>query len=238
MPCTLTGKTALITAAGQGIGRAIAELFISEGAHVVATDRNPSALQGLACAQAPLDVCDQSAINDTIRSMAKLDILINCAGLVATGTILDTDDTAWDISHQVNLRSMFWTIKAALPRMLAQGGGSIVNIASVVSSLKAAPNRFAYATTKAGVIGLTKAVAIDFIGKGIRVNAICPGTIDTPSLHDRMTSPEARSAFIARQPIGRLGRVQEIAGIALYLASDAGSFATGSTFVVDGGMSL
>jgi len=239
---SLSGKTAVITAAGQGIGRAIAEAFIEAGATVIATDRDAQALQGLDCRVEVLDVCDQGAIGAAFARLSRLDILVNCAGYVHQGSLLDVEESEWSRSFNVNVRSMFWTMRAGVPLMIQCGGGSIINIASVVSSIKAAPQRFAYATTKAAVIGMTKAVAIDFIKQGIRANAICPGTVDTPSLRERIgdsaDAMRVREAFLARQPMGRFGRAEEVAQLAVYLASEAGSFTTGSAFVVDGGMSL
>lgn len=241
----LQGKTALITAAGQGIGRATAELFIAEGAQVIATDLNPQLLAGLDCQTAVLDVTDQEQIRGLIGGLPRLDILFNCAGYVHHGTLLNTDNSAWDFSFNLNVRSMFWTIQAALPIMLAHGGGSIINMASVASSLKGFPNRFVYGTTKAAVIGLTRSVAVDYVTQGIRCNAICPGTVESPSLAQRITSqataqatPEeqVRQAFIARQPMGRLGTAQEIAQLVLYLASDESSYTTGSIYPIDGGI--
>jgi len=239
---SLKGKAALITAAGQGIGRAIAEAFIDHEATVMATDADPRLLNGLACETGSLDVRDREAIENLMRSMPRLDVLVNCAGLVRTGTILETTEQDWSESFEVNARSMFWTMKCAVQSMLSTGGGSIINIASVVSSLKAAPERFVYSASKAAVIAMTKAVAIDFAQSNIRVNAICPGTVDTPSLRERLSADRdpqvARARITARQPIGRLGRPSEVAQLAVYLGSDSGSFATGSAFIVDGGMSL
>lgn len=241
----LAGKTALITAAGQGIGRATAELFIAEGAQVLATDLNPQLLQGLGCQTAALDVTDQGQIQALIGAMPRLDILFNCAGYVHHGTLMTTQNSDWDFSFNLNVRSMFWTIQAALPLMLAQGGGSIVNMASVASSLKGFPNRFVYGTTKAAVIGLTRSVAVDYVTHGIRCNAICPGTVESPSLAQRIASQataqaasedQVRQAFVARQPMGRLGTAQEIAQLVLYLASDEASYTTGSIYPIDGGI--
>jgi 2-keto-3-deoxy-L-fuconate dehydrogenase len=242
MPDSLKGKVALITAAARGIGRAITEAFISADATVLATDCDAEALAGLSCRAARLDVRDRDAIHSLVSSESRIDVLVNCAGYVHHGTLLDVDDQAWWQSFDLNVRSMFLTMQAVVPKMRDYGGGSIINISSVVSTLKAAPQRFVYAATKAAVIGMTKAVATDFIGKGIRANAICPGTIDTPSLRERIRAnsdpKQALASFLARQPCGRLGRVEEIAQLAVYLASDAGAFATGTTFVIDGGMSL
>jgi 2-keto-3-deoxy-L-fuconate dehydrogenase len=239
---TLAGKIALITGAGAGIGRATAEAFLREGARVIATDRDPAALAGLAAEQRALDVTDPAAVSALAAALGRIDILVNCAGFVETGTLLDNDDAQWTRSFEVNVFAMARVIKAFLPAMLGGGGGAIVNIASVAGSLKGVPNRCIYGASKAAVIGLTKSVAIDFIARGIRCNAICPGTVDTPSLQQRLADTgdyaAARTAFNARQPMGRLGTAEEIAAMALYLASDAGAFATGQTFVIDGGFIL
>jgi 2-keto-3-deoxy-L-fuconate dehydrogenase len=243
----LQGKTALITAAGQGIGRATALAFAREGAIVWATDINQQTLATLA-GEAPgiitrrLDVMDAEAISATVGEIGALDVLFNCAGIVHNGTILDCSEEDWDLSFDLNVRSMYRIIRAALPAMLENGGGSIVNVASVASNLKGVPNRFLYGATKAGVIGLTKAVAADFVGHGIRCNAICPGTVQTPSLDERINAfddPEAaRNAFIARQPMGRLGSADEIAALAVYLASDESAYTTGTESIIDGGMTV
>lgn len=241
----LAGKTALITAAGQGIGAASARLFAAEGARVVATDIDTgklAALGGVAgISTRKLDVMDKAAIDACARETGPVDILFNCAGFVHHGTILDCDDAAWEFSFNLNVRAMFWTTKAYLPGMLAKGKGTIVNMSSGCSSIKGAANRFVYGTTKAAVIGFTKSLTADFVGKGIRANAICPGTVDTPSLQGRIGSaadPEkARKDFIARQPMGRLGNAEEIADLALFLASDESSFITGAEFKIDGGWS-
>ena len=242
MSTTLAGKIALITGAGAGIGRATAEAFLREGARVIATDRDPAALAGLAAEQRALDVTDPAAVSALAAALGRIDILVNCAGFVETGTLLDNDDAQWTRSFEVNVFAMARVIKAFLPAMLGGGGGAIVNIASVAGSLKGVPNRCIYGASKAAVIGLTKSVAIDFIARGIRCNAICPGTVDTPSLQQRLADTgdyaAARAAFNARQPMGRLGTAEEIAAMALYLASDAGAFATGQTFVIDGGFIL
>lgn len=238
----LTGKTALITAAGQGIGRATAELFIEAGAKVIATDINADALASLDGAQTHiLNVLDAGAISDCAKQFDEVDILFNCAGLVQHGSIMDTDEAAWDLALSLNVTSMYRMIRAFLPSMVDRKGGSIINMSSVASSIIAAPDRFAYGATKAAVIGLTKAVAVDFIGQGIRCNAICPGTVQSPSLDDRMRAGEdyeaTKAAFIARQPMGRIGKPKEIAMIALYLASDGSAFTTGTCHIADGGWS-
>ncbi len=242
MSTTLAGKIALITGAGAGIGRATAEAFLREGARVIATDRDPAAMAGLAAEQRALDVTDPAAVRALAAALGRIDILVNCAGFVETGTLLDNDEAQWARSFAVNVFAMARVIKAFLPAMLGGGGGAIVNIASVAGSLKGVPNRCIYGASKAAVIGLTKSVAIDFIARGIRCNAICPGTVDTPSLQQRLADTgdyaAARAAFNARQPMGRLGTAEEIAAMALYLASDAGAFATGQTFVIDGGFIL
>lgn len=242
----LSGKTVLITAAGQGIGRATAELFAAEGAKVFASDINEEALAELNGFQGivpvALDVTDAAAVVDFVAALPPLDVLFNCAGFVANGTILECSEDDWDFSFDLNVKAMYRLTKAIIPSMLAQGGGSIINMSSVASSIKGVPNRFVYCASKAAVIGLTKALAADFVMKGIRCNAICPGTVDTPSLHDRLRATgdyeKAMSDFVARQPMGRIGKASEIAEIALYLASDASQFTTGQTIAVDGGWSL
>ncbi len=236
----LAGKTALVTAAAQGIGRATAELFAAEGATVWATDINLDGLDGLAgCQVARMDVRDEASIAEALALSGPLDILFNCAGAVPGGTILDCTPEEWAFAYDLNLTSMYRIIRAALPDMIARGGGSIVNMSSVASSIKGVPNRFSYGVTKAGVIGLTKAVAADFVGQGIRCNAICPGTIETPSLHERLRATGdyegALAAFVARQPMGRLGQASEVAALALYLGSDDAAFTTGQIHVIDGG---
>jgi 2-keto-3-deoxy-L-fuconate dehydrogenase len=241
----LTGKRALVTAAGAGIGRATAEAFAAEGADVVATDIDEAALASLSGMRtARLDVRDGKAVSALVDREGPFDVLMNAAGYVAHGTILDCDEDAWARSVELNLTSMYRITRAVLPGMLARGAGSIINVASAVGSIQGAPNRFVYGATKAGVIGLTKAVACDFVAKGVRCNAICPGTVDTPSLAQRMetlgkTLPggtdEARRLFLARQPSGRLGTAAEVASLAVYLASDESSFTTGAAMVIDGG---
>ena len=243
----LEGKVVLITAAGQGIGRATALSFAREGAKVWATDINEAALESLKKEDSTidiraLDVRSGSAIEAIAAETGPVDVLFNCVGYVHQGSILDCAEETWDFSFDLNVSSMYRTCRAYLPGMLANGKGSIINMSSIVSSLKGAPNRFAYATTKAAVIGLTKAIAADFVQSGIRCNAICPGTVETPSLGERMASTgneeAARATFIARQPMGRLGKAEEIASAALYLASEESAFTTGQIIVVDGGWSI
>jgi 2-keto-3-deoxy-L-fuconate dehydrogenase len=239
----LAGKTALVTGAGQGIGRASAALFAAEGARVWATDLNLAALAGLdGCILRRLDVLDPAAIETVFAEAGPLDVLFNCAGYVAAGNVLEGKAEDWDFSFDLNVTAIFRTIRAALPAMLAKGGGAIVNMASVAGSVTGVPNRCAYGASKAAVIGLTKSVAADFVAKGIRCNAICPGTVDTPSLHQRLRDTGdydgAWTAFNARQPMGRVGRPEEIAALALYLASDESTFTTGQIHVVDGGWTM
>ncbi len=245
MSARLAGKTALITAAGHGIGRATALAFAAEGARVVATDIDSGPLDSLAreagIETRSLDVTDSAAIAEIARDLGAIDVLFNCAGFVHHGSILDCDEDDFDFSVTLNVRAMYRTIKAFLPAMIDAGHGNIINMASMASSLTAAENRFIYGVTKAAVIGLTKSVAKDFVGRGIRCNAICPATVDSPSLRARIDAfddPEAaRAAFIARQPMGRLGTVEEIAALSVYLASDESAFTTGTAVITDGGWS-
>ena len=249
----LKGKTALVTAAGQGIGQAAVLALAAEGAQVWATDVNEKLLasyESVANVHAlPLNVLDRKAIEAVIKAMPRIDVLFNCAGVVHNGNIEAATDDDLDFAFNLNVRAQFWAIQAALPRMLAntaptgaKGWGSIINMASVCSSIKGLPNRCVYGTTKAAVIGLTKSVAADYVAQGIRCNAIAPGTVDTPSLHDRINANAdpvaARQAFIARQPMGRLAQAHEIVPIVVYLASDESAFATGQTYSVDGGMTI
>lgn len=242
----LKGKTALVTAAGQGIGHASVLAMAAEGAQVWATDVNEKLLEryaGVANVRtAKLDVLDKDAIGAFFKSLPALDVLFNCAGVVHNGTALDATDKDLEFAFNLNVRAQFWTIQAALPGMLAAGRGSIINMASVCSSMKGLPNRFVYGTTKAAVLGLTKSVAADFVTRGIRCNAVCPGTVDTPSLGERINANEdpeaARKAFIARQPMGRLAQAEEIAPVVVFLASDESVFATGQAFTVDGGLTI
>ena len=245
---SLEGKYALVTAAGQGIGRAIAEAFLREGARVWATDLDVAKLEGLEGAEKRrLDVLSNADVEQLVAEAGSFDILVNAAGFVHHGTILECADRDWDFSFDLNVKSMHRTIKAVLPGMLEKGRGSIVNIASGASSVRGIPNRYVYGTTKAAVIGLTKAVAADFIKRGVRANAICPGTIQSPSLDERIAaqaessgqSLEAvRQAFVDRQPMGRLGTAEEVAALAVYLASDEASYTTGHIHLVDGGFAL
>jgi 2-keto-3-deoxy-L-fuconate dehydrogenase len=242
----LQGKSAIVTAAAQGIGRAAALAFAREDASVAATDINAEKLQELASTPGisvhKLDVTDRAAIDRLVGALPAPDILLNCAGFVHHGTVLECTDEQWAFAFNLNVRSMYYTISAVLPRMLERGGGSIINIASVAGSIKGIPNRFVYGASKAAVIGLTKSVAIDYVKQGVRCNAVCPGTIDTPSLGDRINAfadpVQARKDFIARQPMGRLGNAEEIANLCVYLASEDSVFMTGQTVIIDGGVSL
>ena len=242
----LQGKSVLVTAAGQGIGKASVLAMAAQGAQVLATDVNPALLAAFAgvanVRTAELDVMDKAAIQRVVAGMPRIDVLFNCAGYVHNGNILQATDEDWNFAFNLNVRSQFWMIQAVVPRMLEAGGGSIINMASVASSLKGLPNRFVYGASKAAVVGLTKAVAADFVGKGIRCNAIAPGTVDTPSLGERINSyadpVQARKDFVARQPMGRLAQADEIAPVIVYLASDESVFASGQVFAVDGGMTI
>jgi NAD(P)-dependent dehydrogenase (short-subunit alcohol dehydrogenase family) len=242
----LKGKTCVVTAAGQGIGAATAGAFAREGASVWATDIDAAKLEplsGLAAIQTrKLDVLDRKAIDALAMEVGKIDVLFNCAGFVHHGSILDAKDEQWQFAFNLNVRSMFWTIQAFLPGMLEKGSGSIVNMSSAASSVKGAALRFIYGTTKAAVIGLTKSVAVDYVSKGIRCNAICPGTVQTPSLDERIAGlgggAEARQFFLQRQPAGRFGSADEIAALAVYLGSDEAAFTTGTVNIIDGGWSV
>ncbi len=246
----LAGKTAFLTAAAHGIGRATALAFAREGARVIATDIDDAGLASLArecgCTTRRLDVLDAAAIEAAAREVGTVQVLFNAAGVVHAGNVLEASEADWELAFDLNARAMARTIRAFLPGMLAAGGGAIVNVASVASSVKGVPNRFVYAASKAAVIGLTKAVAADFVTRGIRCNAICPGTVESPSLAARIAAQarasgkseaEVRAAFVGRQPMGRLGRAEEIAALAVHLASDEAAFTTGSVMIADGGMS-
>lgn len=242
----LEGKHILVTAAGQGIGKASVLALAAEGAQVLATDLDESLLKGYhgvaGVTVARLDVLDDAAVARTIADMPRIDVLFNCAGYVHQGNIFETSDEQWDFSFNLNARAMWKSMSAALPRMLADGGGSIINMASVCSSTKGFPNRFLYGASKAAVIGMTKSVASDFVAKGIRCNCVCPGTVDTPSLHERINAhgdpEEGRRMFLSRQPTGKLATPEEIAPLVVYLASDESRFATGQAFNVDGGITI
>ena len=242
----LKGKVCVVTAAGQGIGAATARAFAREGGTVWATDIDAGKLQALGGVEGvqtrKLDVLDQAAIAAFAGEVGKADVLFNCAGFVHHGSVLDATDEQWDFAFNLNVRSMFWTIRAFLPGMLAKGGGSIVNMSSAASSVKGAALRCIYGTTKAAVVGLTKSVAVDYVSKGVRCNAICPGTVQTPSLDERISGlgggSDARQFFLQRQPTGRFGSADEIASLAVYLASDESAFTTGTVNVIDGGWSV
>jgi NAD(P)-dependent dehydrogenase (short-subunit alcohol dehydrogenase family) len=242
----LKGKVCVVTAAGQGIGAATARAFAGEGATVWATDVDAGKLQALAGTNGiqtrKLDVLDKGAIAELAKESGPIDALFNCAGFVHHGTVLDATDEQWRFAFDLNVRSMFWTIQCFLPDMIGKGGGSIINMSSAASSVKGAALRCIYGMTKAAVIGLTKSVAVDYVGKGVRCNAICPGTVQTPSLDERIASlgggADARQFFLQRQPTGRFGSAEEIAALAVYLASDESSFTTGTVNVIDGGWSV
>jgi 2-keto-3-deoxy-L-fuconate dehydrogenase len=242
----LEGKHILVTAAGQGIGKASVLSLAAEGGQVLATDVNEALLDGYKGVEgvttARLDVLDDAAVRALIESMPRVDVLFNCAGYVHQGGIFETTDADWDFSFNLNVRAMWKTMSAVLPKMLDAGGGSIINMASVCSSIKGFPNRFLYGASKAAVIGMTKSVAADFVGKGIRCNCVCPGTVDTPSLHDRIKAhgdpEEGRRMFLSRQPTGKLARPEEIAPIVVFLAGDESRFATGQAFNIDGGITI
>jgi 2-keto-3-deoxy-L-fuconate dehydrogenase len=243
----LAGKRAVLTAAGAGIGRATAALFAAEGAEVIATDLDAAKLAGLTGDLRALDVRSTPQVNALAEALGPIDILFNCAGFVHHGTALTTSEEEWDFSFDLNVKSMHRMIHAFLPGMIAKGGGAIVNMASGASSVRGIPNRYVYGASKAAVVGLTKAVAADFIRKGVRCNAICPGTIESPSLDQRIATlakqageplDKVRQAFIDRQPIGRIGKAEEVANLALFLASDEASYCTGQIYLVDGGFAL
>jgi 2-keto-3-deoxy-L-fuconate dehydrogenase len=243
----LTGKTALLTAAAAGIGRATAEAFAAEGARVIATDLNEAGLAGLKAEARKLDVRSTEAVEALAHEIGPVDVLFNCAGYVHHGSVLECADADWDLSFDINVKAMHRTIRAFLPGMLERGGGSIVNVASAASSVRGIPNRYVYGASKAAVIGLTKSVAADFIRKGVRCNAICPGTVESPSLEGRISTLASQSGqsvetvrqlFVDRQPMGRLGKPSEIAALAVYLASDESAFTTGQIHLADGGFAL
>ena len=245
----LGGKLCFVTAAGQGIGRATAAAMAAEGARVIATDRDPALLASLTApgiTTAALDVLDDAAITAAAKAAGPVDILFNCAGFVHQNTILTCTDQEWDFGFALNVRAMWKVAQAFIPGMQAKGGGSIVNMSSACSSVKGAPNRFLYGTTKAAVVGLTKSIATEYVGQGIRCNCLCPGTVDTPSLHDRIAAnaaaagslEAARTAFVARQAMGRLATAEEMAALVVYLASDEAAFVTGQPIVIDGGWTL
>ena len=243
---SLDGKVALMTASGQGIGLATAKAFANAGAYVIATDINEKTLSNLSDDVSEthiLDVTDKNAIATLVSKIKEPDILFNCAGTVHDGTIIDANDDEWDFAFKVNAKAMFHMIKEVLPIMIKKGGGSIVNIASVASSVKGIPSRFIYSASKAAVLGMTKSISSDFVTQGIRCNAICPGTIQSPSLNQRITDlggdfDEVKSKFVARQPMGRLGEADEVAALATYLASDDSGFTTGQFHIIDGGICI
>ena len=244
----LQNKNILLTAAAQGIGHASLLQFLEEGATVWATDIKLKPLEALNYSEQQLklrklDVCDPDSIAKLIEEIGTIDVLFNCAGFVHSGTILECTEDDWDMAFEINVRSMYRLAKTIIPRMVSNGGGVITNMASVASSVKGVPNRFVYGTSKAAVIGLTKAIAADFVSQGIRCNVICPGTVETPSLNERMVAQggdleQVRSAFVARQPMGRIGTPEEIANLAVYLASNESSYTTGAVFAIDGGMTI
>ena len=243
----LEGRVALVTSAGQGIGRSSAIALAREGAKVFATDIREDLFKDISkdhpgITGFGLNVLEQSAVDAALKRTGPIDILFNCSGFVHNGTVLDCEEKDWDFSFDLNVKAHYRMIKAYLPGMLARGKGNVINMASVASSIKGAPNRFVYGASKAAVIGLTKALAADFVAKGIRCNAICPGTVETPSLYDRMRAQgdfeKAKAAFIARQPMGRMAQPEEIAEMVIYLASDDSAFITGQAFVIDGGWSI
>ena len=241
----LKGKTALLTASGQGIGKATAEAFVEAGAYVIATDINHeslSLLKDVVNETHILDATDYNEIKKLVSSIQAPDILFNCAGIVHNGTILESTDDEWDLAFNLNSKSMYHMIKEVLPVMINKGGGSIINVASVSSSTKGIPSRFIYSASKAAVLGITKSLAADYINQGIRCNAICPGTIQSPSLEQRLSDmgnyESARKQFVARQPMGRFGEAEEVANLAVYLASDASAFTTGQFHIIDGGICM
>ena len=239
----LDGKICLVTAAAQGIGRASAEEMARQGARVIATDVNAEALQNLTGMETRLlDVTDTAAVDAFAAETGAVDVLFNCAGFVHNGTILECSDDDWDFTFNLNVKGMYRVAKAFLPPMLAAGGGSIINMSSVASSIKGVPNRFCYGASKAAIIGLTKSIAADFVTRGIRCNAVCPATVDTPSLHERLHATgdhdKAMKEFIARQPMGRIAKAEEIAALVAWLAGDNANFVTGQSFIIDGGWAL
>lgn len=239
----LAGKTCIVTAAAQGIGRASAERMAAEGARVIATDINEAKLREISNVEhRPLDVTNADAIAAFAEAVGPVDVLFNCAGFVHNGTVLECSEDEWDFAFSLNVKAMYRMIRSFLPGMVARGAGSIINMSSVASSIKGVPNRFAYSASKAAVLGITKSVAADFISQGIRCNAICPGTVDSPSLHDRLRATgdyeKAMAAFVARQPMGRIAMPEEIASLVVYLASDEAAFTTGQAHIIDGGWAV